>query len=54
MIIKKKSIIVALVSSLVLMIVLVLTLVSYVVYLEIKNRELESSYRHLMGELKTR
>jgi len=50
--IKKKSLLVALLSSLLLSTVLVLTLIGYVVYLEIKDRELKSSYEYQLGEIR--
>ena len=53
-ILKKKSFVVALVSSFVLSAVLILTLIGYVVYLELKESELKASYEHQLGELKTR
>ena len=53
-IVKKKSLVVALVSSLIIAVVLILTLISYIVYLEIKDRERKASYEHRMGELRTR
>ncbi|MDD5136791.1 MAG: hypothetical protein PHX20_07125 [Candidatus Omnitrophica bacterium] len=52
--IKKKSLIVAFFSSVTLLAVLVLTLVGYVIYLEIKDNELKTSYEHHLGELKKR
>ena len=53
-IIKKKSMIVAFISSLMLAAVLILTLVSYIAYLEIKERELKSAYEHRLGEVRAR
>ena len=53
-ILKKKSFIVALVSSFILSAVLILTLIGYVAYLELKDRELKASYEHQLWELKTR
>lgn len=49
--IKKKSLLVAFVSSFILSAVLVLTLVSYIVYLEIKEKDLNASYRHSLEEI---
>ncbi|MDD5428856.1 MAG: hypothetical protein PHI58_06470 [Candidatus Omnitrophica bacterium] len=54
MLIKKKSLIVSFFSSLTIAIVLVLTLVGYIAYLEIKNKELKASYERELGELKHR
>ncbi|MDD5427728.1 MAG: hypothetical protein PHI58_00635, partial [Candidatus Omnitrophica bacterium] len=54
MLIKKKSLIVSFFSSLTIPIVLVLTLVGYIAYLEIKNKELKASYERELGELKHR
>ena len=53
-ILKKKSFIVALVSSFILSVVLILTLIGYVTYLELKDKELKVSYEHQLEELKTR
>ena len=53
-ILKKKSVLVALVSIFVLSTVLILTLFSYIVYLELKDGELKASYEHQLAELKTR
>jgi len=50
-VIKKKSLLVAFISSLVLSAVLVLTLVSYIVYLELKEKDLSASYEHSLEEL---
>ena len=51
MILKKKSLIVTLVSAFVLSCVLILTLVGYVVYIEIKNEESKRSYHHSLDKL---
>lgn len=48
MLIKKKSLIVALVSSIVISSVMILTLVGYMVYLEIKSGEFKRTYQHLV------
>ncbi len=48
MIIKKKSLIVALISSIVISSVLVLTLVGYVMYIELKGEEFKRSYVELL------
>lgn len=50
MIIKKKSLIVAFVSSAIITIVMILTLVGYVAYLEIKDSEAKASYEHDLKE----
>ena len=54
MLIKKKSLIVALVSSLVLALVLVLTLVGYFIYLEFKADEFRRRYQDLLGKAKAK
>lgn len=54
MLIKKKSLIVALVSSLVLALVLVLTLVGYFIYLEFKADEFKRRYQDLLGKTKAK
>ena len=48
MIIKKKSLIVAFVSSFVISLVLVLTLVGYVIYTELREEEYKNTYQHLL------
>lgn len=50
-IIKKKSLLVAFISSFILSAVLVLTLVSYIVYLELKEKDLSASYEHNLEEI---
>jgi hypothetical protein len=52
MLIKTKSLIVALLSSFLIALVLLLTLASYLIYMELKTRESESSYQKLMIRLK--
>ncbi|MFA6320674.1 MAG: hypothetical protein WCY36_02315 [Candidatus Omnitrophota bacterium] len=52
MLIKKKSLIVAFVSSVIIAIVLILTLIGYIAYLEIKDKELKASYEHRLRELR--
>jgi len=54
MIIKKKSLVVALVSSFIICGVLVLTLVGYLAYLELKDKELRSSYQQLLQKVNAR
>ncbi|MBN1526664.1 MAG: hypothetical protein JW919_03665 [Candidatus Omnitrophica bacterium] len=54
MIIKKKSLIVALVSSFVIALVLVLTLVGYVIYLEIHERNVQHAYQELLAKVNAR
>lgn len=51
---KKKSVIVAVVSGLVVSIVLILTLVGYSIYLEIKNEESRISYGYALGKISAR
>ncbi|MCM8761679.1 MAG: hypothetical protein NC938_01020 [Candidatus Omnitrophica bacterium] len=51
MIVKKKSLVVALVSSLVICLVLVLTLVGYAVYLELKEDELNNAYQAMLHKV---
>ena len=51
MLLKKKSLIVTLVSVLVLSCVLVLTLIGYMAYVEIKNEESKISDRYSLGRL---
>jgi len=51
MLVKKKSVIVALISGFVLSCVLILTLVGYVAYTELKNEESKISYRRMLGRL---
>ncbi len=50
-VIKKKSLLVAFISSFILSAVLVLTLVSYIVYLELKEKDLSASYEHSLEEI---
>ena len=52
MLIKKKSVIVALVSSFVIALVLILTLVGYFVYLEFKGNEFKRYYSELLEKAK--
>jgi len=54
MILKRKSLVVALVSSLVVASVMVLTLVGYLVYLELKDEELKRTYQHLLANVRKR
>ncbi len=51
MIIKKKSLIVALVSGSVISLVLVLTLVGYAAYLELKNKNSIKAYECMLEKL---
>ena len=51
---KKKSVIVAIVSGLVVSIVLILTLVGYSVYLEVKNEESRISYGYALAKISAR
>ena len=50
--VKRKSLIVALVSSLVIALVLVMTVVGYFVYLEFRAKEFKSYYLELLGKAK--
>ncbi|MFH0764285.1 MAG: hypothetical protein V1927_04725 [Candidatus Omnitrophota bacterium] len=52
MIIKKKSLIVALVSGFIISLVLILTLIGYAAYLELKNENFIRSYECAMEKLK--
>ncbi len=54
MIIKKKSLIVALVSSVVIAAVLVPTLIGYVVYIEFKGKEARMIYQDLLQKMNAR
>ena len=54
MIIKKKSLIVALVSSFVIALVLVLTLIGYMMYLEIRDRNVQHAYQELLAKVNAR
>ena len=54
MIIKKKSLIVGLVSSVVIALVLIMTLVGYFIYLEFKSREFGRVYQELLGKAKAK
>ena len=51
MLLKKKSLIVTFVSVLVLSCVLILTLVGYIAYIELKNEESKISYQYLLNRL---
>lgn len=50
MLIKKKSLIVALISGFVISAVLVLTLIGYVFYIELKGEEFKRSYQELLSK----
>lgn len=54
MIIKKKSLIVGLVSSIVIALVLIMTLVGYFIYLEFKSREFDRVYQELLEKAKAK
>ena len=54
MLIKRKSLIVALVSSAVIALVLILTLVGYYIYLELKGEEFKRYYEELLGKSKAK
>jgi hypothetical protein len=51
MLIKKKSLIVATVSGMIICCVLVLTLIGYIAYLELKNRELANRYDEMLQKV---
>jgi hypothetical protein len=51
MIIKKKSIAVAVLSSFVVSMVLMLTLVGYVIYTELKGEEFRKSYYRILKDI---
>lgn len=53
-IIKKKSLIVALVSSFVISLVLILTLIGYLAYIEIKGEESKRNYQMLLQKVNAR
>jgi|GEM_PF-1207397 hypothetical protein len=52
--IKKKSLVVALISSFIICCVLVLTLVGYIAYMELKDNELKSAYHGLLDKINAR
>ena len=52
--IKRKSLIVGLVSSIVIAVVLIMTLVGYSLYLELKNGEFERVYQELLEKAKAK
>ena len=54
MIIKRKSLIVGLVSSIVIALVLIMTLVGYFIYLEFKSREFSRIYQELLEKAKAK
>ncbi len=54
MIIKRKSLIVGLVSSIVIALVLIMTLVGYFIYLEFKSREFSRVYQELLEKAKAK
>ena len=54
MIIKRKSLIVGLVSSFVIALVLIMTLIGYFVYLEFKSREFANVYQDLLEKTKAK
>lgn len=51
MIFKKKNLIVALVSGVVISLVLIMTLVGYLVYIEIRESNARSVYNSILGSL---
>ncbi|MFA6079680.1 MAG: hypothetical protein WC779_08055 [Candidatus Omnitrophota bacterium] len=54
MLIKQKSLIVALVSSFVIAMVLVLTLVAYLIYIELRGEEFKRSYQDLLSKVNSK
>lgn len=54
MLIKKKSLVVALVSSIVIALVMILTLAGYFIYLELKAEEFKLRYQELLGRAKAK
>ena len=54
MLIKRKSLVVSLVSSVVIALVLIMTLIGYFVYLEFKNGELGKVYQELLERAKAK
>jgi hypothetical protein len=53
MLMKRKSVAVVVISGFIISLVLVLTLVAYVVYIEIKSEEFRSSYSHLLHKIRS-
>jgi hypothetical protein len=54
MLIKQKSLVVAVVSSFVISLVLVFTLIGYLVYIELKGEEFNASYERLLQKVNAR
>ena len=54
MLIKPKSLVVALASSFVIALVLILTLASYLLYVEWKGREFDAFYQKRLADIKDR
>ncbi len=54
MLIKRKSLIVGLVSSVVIALVLIMTLIGYFIYLEFKSREFANVYQELLEKTKAK
>jgi hypothetical protein len=52
MLIKPKSLVVALASSFVIALVLIMTVASYIFYVEIKGREFDAYYQKRLAEIK--
>lgn len=52
MLIKRKSLVVALISSFVIALVLIMTLAGYFIYLEYKGEEFRKEYQELLGKVK--
>lgn len=51
MLIKKKSLVVALVSSLVICLVMVVNLIGYLIHLELKDKDLDSAYHAILRKV---
>jgi hypothetical protein len=52
MLIKEKSLVVALVSSFLISLVLIFTLIGYLVYIEIKGERFKASYQQELNKIK--
>lgn len=51
MLIKKKSLVVALISSMVICLVLVVNLIGYLIYLELKDKDLDKAYHTMLQKV---
>jgi len=54
MLIKQKSLVVALVSSFVIALVLILTLVAHIIYIELRGEEFKRSYQDLLAKVNSK